>query len=58
MKRRPEYAVEPSVESWTTTGVPQPPNHVVEVSSDPALDDMTEPDGEEPVVIKGPAVPL
>ena len=44
--------------SWTTTGVPQPPDHVVEVSPDPDLDDMTEPVGEEPVVIKGPAVPL
>ena len=58
MKRTPEDVTEPSVKSWTTTGVPQPPDHVVEVSPGPALDVMTEPDGEEPVVIKGPAVPL
>jgi hypothetical protein len=43
--------------SWTTTDVPQPPDHVVDVSPDPDRDVITVPDGEEVVVMKGPAAP-
>jgi hypothetical protein len=58
VKRRPFSITVLSVVSWTTTGVPQPPDHVVDVSPSPDRDVITEPGGEEvPVVMKGPAVP-
>ena len=57
VNRRPGAATLLSVVSWTTTGAPQPPDHVVDVSpGDPDRVVITVPDGEE-LNMKGPAVP-
>ena len=56
MKSRPDDSTLPSEVSWTTTGVPQLPDHVVDVSPAPDRDVMTVPDGEE-LNMKGPAAP-
>ncbi len=56
VKSRPDSVTMLSEVSWTTTGVPQPPDHVVDVSPAPDRAVITVPDGEEPNM-KGPAVP-